>query len=323
VSPLLEIRRLEIAFPGETDPIRVVRGLSLTVGPGEIVGLVGESGSGKSLTAMAAIGLVPPPGRIESGSVLFEGREVRELGASALRRLRGGRIGYLPQEPASALNPVVSCGAQIVETVRAHRSAGREEARRIAVGLLRAAGFERPSETMRRFPGELSGGQRQRVLLAIARAGDPALLIADEPTAALDDVLAIQVLDLLARERNEGRSVLLVTHDLRSVVRICDRVEVVYCGEIVESGSVSTVLARTAHPYTRALLRLTRGGAAAEGGALATIPGQIPAPAALPPGCAFHPRCGERLPACSERIPPWVPRAAEEGGARCLLESPA
>jgi len=319
MEPLLDIRGLEIGFPaGGAGPLAVVRGASLAVGRGEIVGLVGESGSGKSLTALATLGLVPAPGRILAGSVRLEGRELVGLPERELRAIRGARIGLVFQEPSAALNPVLTVGAQLVEAIRAHRAVTRAEARGRALELLERLAIPDPERRLREYPHQLSGGQRQRVVLALALAAGPGLLIADEPTTALDVTLQAEVLDLLVELRDElGVAVLLITHDLAVVAEVCDRVLVMYAGEVVEEGAVASVFARPLHPYTQGLLAaLPRLGAPAPRGALPSIPGQVPAPAALPRGCAFHPRCPERLPVCSERRPEWT--AVEGRGVRCL-----
>ncbi len=324
LAALLEIRDLAITFPGAAGELEAVRGASLDVRRGEVTGLVGESGSGKSLTALAILGLVPPPGRIVAGSIRFDGRELVGLSEKEYRPLRGARIGLVFQEPAAALNPVLMIGTQIVETIRAHRPIGRAEARRRAHELLRQLAMPDPAQKMRQYPHELSGGQRQRALLAIALAAEPELLIADEPTTALDVTVQAQVLDLIEELRRERQlAVLLVTHDLGVVARACDRVAIFYAGEVVEEGPTDEVLARPAHPYTRALLAsVPRLGEGAESGRLAAIPGQVPTLADRPAGCPFHPRCAERLASCDRETPPWVAFAPGRA-ARCVLLKPA
>jgi peptide/nickel transport system ATP-binding protein len=330
MSALLEIRDLEIRYPrrDRAGDFAVVRGASLDVRRGEVVGLVGESGSGKSLTALAVLGLVPPPGRIVAGSVRLDGAELRGLDERAYRAVRGARVGLVFQEPGAALNPVLTIGAQIVEAIRAHRDVSRRAARERALELLARLALPDPARRLRQYPHELSGGQRQRALLAIALAAEPELLIADEPTTALDVTVQAEVLDLLEELRRErGLAILLITHDLGVVARSCDRLAVLYAGEVVESGTTRELLASPAHPYTRGLLAsLPRLGEGVERGRLSAIAGQVPSPDELPSGCPFHPRCPERLAHCASTIPPWVPLGGDgvdARGARCLLHAPA
>ncbi len=329
VAPLLEVVDLEIRFPGATGEARshdVVRGVSLAVDRRELVGLVGESGSGKSLTALAILGLVPPPGRVSGGKVLFDGRNLLALGEREMRAVRGARIALVFQEPMAALNPVLTLETQICEAVRAHRKdgvrVGARAARARALELLELLAIPDPARRLREYPHQLSGGQRQRAILAIALAAGPELLIADEPTTALDVTLQAQVLELLERLRRElGLAILLITHDLAVVAESCDRVLVMYAGEIVEAASAKALFARPAHPYTRALLAsIPVLGKPAPRGALPAIPGQVPAADQLPSGCAFHPRCPARVERCPRERPAWVDigRADEAHGARCL-----
>jgi len=329
-APLLEVADLEIRFPAVTGggrPHEVVRGASLTVDRGEFVGLVGESGSGKSLTALAILGLVPPPGRIVGGSVRLEGVELLGLAERAMRSVRGGRIALVFQEPMAALNPVLTLETQICEVVRAHRKGGERvgvrAARARALELLELLAIPDPRRRLREYPHQLSGGQRQRAMLAIALAAGPELLIADEPTTALDVTLQAQALELLERLRRElGLAILLITHDLAVVAESCDRVLVMYAGEIVEAAPADLLFARPAHPYTRALLSsIPDLGSPAPRGALPAIPGQVPASDRLPSGCAFHPRCGDRVQRCAGERPSWVVLGSAVGtehGARCL-----
>ena len=336
--PLLEVANLEIRFPGASGsqpPHEVVRGVSLTVDRGEIVGLVGESGSGKSLTALAILGLVPPPGRVVGGRVLLEGRNLLDLDERALRSVRGARIALVFQEPMAALNPVLTLETQICEAVRAHRKSagptGRGPGSRVTARAARARALELlellaipdPARRLREYPHQLSGGQRQRAMLAIALAAGPELLIADEPTTALDVTLQAQVLELLERLRRElGLAILLITHDLAVVAESCDRVLVMYAGEIVEEATAEVLFAHPAHPYTRALLAsIPVLGNPAPRGALPAIPGQVPAADDLPPGCVFHPRCPARVERCTVERPTWVELGNGIGnahGARCL-----
>jgi ABC-type dipeptide/oligopeptide/nickel transport system ATPase component len=257
--PLLSIQDLEISFPiaGQWTP--VVRGVSLTVGRGEFVGLVGESGSGKTLTALSVLGLVPPPGRVTAGRVLLEGRggpaDLLALAEREMRRVRGGRVAMVFQEPATALDPVYTIGFQIAEAIQAHRRMSRREARNEAVRLLERVALPDARRRLEDYPHHLSGGQRQRAMIAMALAGEPDLLLADEPTTALDVTLQAQILELLQDLRADlGLSVLLITHDLGVVAETCDRVVVMRRGEVVEEAEVGALFRAAVHPYTRELL---------------------------------------------------------------------
>jgi peptide/nickel transport system ATP-binding protein len=347
--PLLDVADLSIRFPARSEdgeagrarrpppPYDVVRGVSFTVERGEFVGLVGESGSGKSLTALAILGLVPPPGEVVGGRVLLDGRDLLGLEERELRAVRGARIGLVFQEPMAALNPVLTLETQITEAVRAHRRDGRRvtarAARARALDLLELLAIPDPVRRLRSYPHQLSGGQRQRAMLAIALAAGPELLIADEPTTALDVTLQAQVLELLERLRRElGLAILLITHDLAVVAESCDRVLVLYAGEVMEAASSERLFAQPGHPYTRALLAsIPVLGRPAPRGELPAIPGQVPAADRLPSGCVFHPRCPARIERCTEVHPPWVvltpggeapgsaaASASYAHGARCL-----
>ncbi|MEO8505251.1 MAG: ABC transporter ATP-binding protein [Acidobacteriota bacterium] len=302
--PLLEVRDLRVEFPAGGGWIEVVRGLSFSIERGEAVGLVGESGSGKSASALALLRLLEPAGR-QRGEIRLDGKDLQGMTERELQEVRGGRIGLVFQEPMTALNPAISIGEQVAETVRAHRRIGRREARFEAIALLERVALPNPSRRYDDYPHQLSGGQRQRVLIAAALAGGPALLIADEPTTALDVTLQAQVLDLLRRLRDEmGLAVLLITHDLAVVAQLCQRVLVLYAGRLVEEGPIDAVFSRPAHPYTEALLRsVPRLGQPAARGQMPSIPGSVPDPSSLPAGCAFAPRCGYVMPICREEVP--------------------
>jgi oligopeptide/dipeptide ABC transporter ATP-binding protein len=319
-APLLAVEDLTVEFPLGGRWLPVVRGVSFAIGRGELVALAGESGSGKSLTALALLRLVPPPGRLAGGRIWLGGQDLLALSERDMRRVRGGRIGLVFQEPATALDPVFTIGDQIAEAVRAHRPLGRRAARDEAVRLLDLVALPDARRRWRDYPHQLSGGQRQRAMIALALAGGPELLLADEPTTALDVTIQAQILELLQRLRAElGLAVLLITHDLAVVAETCERLLVMYAGEIVEEGSVAETFARPAHPYTRGLLAaLPRLGSPAPRGELPAIPGQVADPLARPAGCAFHPRCPEVMAICSEREPELY---AVGGGrvARCFL----
>ncbi|HMP74692.1 MAG TPA: ABC transporter ATP-binding protein [Kiritimatiellia bacterium] len=313
-SPLLSVRDLVIHFGDPARPVRAVDGVSFEVGTGEVVALVGESGCGKSVTAMALARLLPEPAaRYVGGSIQLLGRDVLAASDSALRAMRGADIAYVFQEPAAALNPVFTIGFQIGEVLRAHRRGIDEQAE--LERLLRAVGLDDVQRVARAYPHELSGGMQQRAVIAMALAGAPRLLVADEPTTALDVTVQAQVLEVLqAVQRAEGMGMLFITHNLGLVKRIAHRVLVMYAGQLVEAGPVTEVLRAPRHPYTKALLRAVprlRGPVAK----LEGIPGTVPAGSAYPSGCRFHPRCPHAEARCRAEEPAW----AEGDGVRCHL----
>jgi oligopeptide/dipeptide ABC transporter ATP-binding protein len=321
MSDLLELRNLTVEFPvgrGRGPALPVVD-VSLSIARGETLALVGESGSGKSLTALAILRLIPPPGRIhERTRILLEGIDILSLEGEALRAVRGRRIGIVFQDAMTSLNPVLTVGEQIREAVTAHRRMPRAESRARAVALLAETGVPDPAVRYGSYPHELSGGLRQRVLIAIALAGEPDLLIADEPTTALDVTVQAQILELLDRLRiARGMAVLLITHDLGIVAGRADRVAVMYAGQIVEEAATARLFRSPAHPYTRALFRaIPRLDAAVE--RLQSISGSVPLPDEWTPGCRFQPRCPEALARCATEAPPPIPLAPGEW-TRCWL----
>ena len=319
-APLLAVEDLTLAFPGAGGWQPVLRGLSFEISAGELVGLVGESGSGKSLTALAIMGLVPAPGRILGGSLRYRGEELLELPEARRRKYRGGRVGIVFQEPMTALNPVLTIGTQIVEAVRQHRRLSKTEARREAARLLDLVAIPDPEERLKDYPHQLSGGQRQRAMIAMALAGEPELLLADEPTTALDVTIQAQILELLQRlQRELGLTVILITHDLAVVAETCRRVLVMYAGEVVEEAPAAALFDAPAHPYTRGLLgALPHLGRPRARGQLTAIPGQVPEPGQRPTGCAFHPRCAEAFEPCPDREPAAYDLAPGRR-ARCFL----
>ncbi len=303
-DPVVELDDLSVAFGSGSDEVEVVRGVSLRIERGQRVGLVGESGSGKSVTARAIMQLLPAPGRVSSGRVLIEGAVASPRGA---RRWRGTTVAMITQDPLSSLNPLVRIGAQMTEMLRHHRGLSRAQARAQALELLEAVGIPDPPRTFRQFPSVLSGGMRQRVALAIAISCRPRLLIADEPTTALDVTIQAQVLDLLEAMSAESESaVLLISHDLGVVANFCDTIVVMYAGRVVETGTTDQILDETAHPYTLALLASvpSMGGDLPE--RLASIPGSPPAPGVVTPGCPFAPRCPIAQDRCSREAPALV-----------------
>jgi oligopeptide/dipeptide ABC transporter ATP-binding protein len=304
-DPLLQIENLRTFFYGEGSVARAVDGVNLSIGPGETIGLVGESGCGKSVTALSVLRLVRPPGRIEPGSrVLFEGRDLVTLDERSLRAVRGARIAMVFQEPMTALNPVFTVGEQIAEVVRIHGKGSRREAWERAVEMLQIVGIPAPEQRAKEYPHQLSGGMRQRVVIAMALVMNPALVIADEPTTALDVTIQAQILELLQELQSRfGTSILLITHDLGVVAETVSRVIVMYGGEIVEEAPVRTLFADPHHPYTEGLLAaMPRLGEARE--RLRTIPGTVPPPTRWPTGCRFHDRCPYAWERCTTEHPP-------------------
>ncbi|HEY4200969.1 MAG TPA: ABC transporter ATP-binding protein [Devosiaceae bacterium] len=297
---LLSIEDLHIEAGGKA----IIEGVSLAIRPGEMLGLVGESGCGKSVTALSIMRLIPePPMRITSGAIRFAGRDLLGLDEKALRALRGDDIAMIFQEPMTSLNPVFTIGDQIAEAVLLHRPVGRAAAEARAVELLERVGIPAPRQALQRFPHQLSGGQRQRVMIAIALACDPQLLVADEPTTALDVTVQAQILDLLDTLRREtGMAVLLITHDLGVVSQYCDRVAVMYGGRVVEEAPSEELFAHPRHRYTEALLR-TIPASNPPGVELPAIGGTVPPPGRRPSGCAFHPRCHAMIDICARDMP--------------------
>ena len=315
---LLEVRDLAVSFRTDEGTIRALDGVSFEVPHGKTVGLVGESGSGKSVTSLAIMGLLPrPPAQLEAGSIKLRGRELTGLGERALRAIRGQQIAMIFQEPMTSLNPVFTVGFQIIEAVRAHRSVSRAAARARAIELLDRVGIPAAKERIDAYPHQLSGGMRQRVMIAIALAGEPELLIADEPTTALDMTIQAQILDLLAAlQRDLGMSVLLITHDLGVVAEHVHEVLVMYAGKIVERAPTSLLISRPLHPYTRGLLESVPSYVGNRGKArLATIPGSVPELSKLPPGCRFSDRCARVENDCRLAEPPLIPFPSERSAA--------
>ena len=317
---LLVVERLTTSFPAGGRLVPAVNDISFSVGRGETLGLVGESGCGKSLTALSILRLVPPPGRIVGGAIRLEGRDLMALSESDMAEVRGSRIGLVFQEPATALNPVFTIGDQIAETLRVHGVATRQAARARTVELLADVSIPDPERRASEYPHQLSGGLRQRAMIAMALACQPALLIADEPTTALDATIQAQILDLLKDlKARHHLSVLLITHDLGVIAQQADRVAVMYAGRIVEQGPARQILRAPAHPYTRGLLTSIPGGAA--GSRLQAIEGVVPTPERVGPGCAFAPRCLERFDRCDVEVPEML-AIGPAHDARCHLHDP-
>jgi peptide/nickel transport system ATP-binding protein/oligopeptide transport system ATP-binding protein len=308
-APLLQVTNLTTVFRladrrGGAAPTEAVAvdGISFQIARGETLGLVGESGSGKSVTALSIIRLVMPPGRIAGGRILFDGRDLMTLDEEEMRQVRGRRIGFVFQEPMVALDPVYTIGFQIKETLQVHDMAKGAAAERRAIELLEAVRVPDPARRAKEYPHQLSGGLRQRAMLALALAAEPSLLIADEPTTALDVTVQAEVLDLLRDLRKQfGLSLLLITHDLGVVAEMADRVAVMYCGRIVEEAPTARLLSAPAHPYTQGLIASVPGGTA--GQRLASIPGTVPPLGKFGGGCTFTPRCPERFAPCPTDVP--------------------
>jgi peptide/nickel transport system ATP-binding protein len=323
-APLLEVNDLRTYFHTDAGTARAVDGVSFHVQQGEVLGIVGESGCGKSVTSLSIMQLIPrPPGEILDGSsIRFKGDELIGAGEKRLRDIRGNDIAMIFQEPMTSLNPVFPVGDQIGEALRLHRSMNKREARERSVEMLRLVGIPDPKARAGDYPHQLSGGQRQRVMIAMALACEPELLIADEPTTALDVTIQAQILDLLAELRSRlGMAVILITHDLGVVAEVCDRVVVMYAGQVVEHGTVEQIFADPRHPYTEGLLKaVPRLGVRQE--KLAVIPGTVPSPLHWPVGCRFHDRCPYGWDKCVQEMPPLLQVSTDPSRiARCWLET--
>ena len=321
MDPLLRVDHLTTVFDLPSGPVPAVNDVSFEIQHGETLGVVGESGSGKSVTAFSIMRLVQPPGRIAAGGVYFKGRDLLALSEREMQRVRGAEISLIFQEPMTALNPVFTIGDQLRETLLVHGRATRGESRRRAIELLEAVRIPDAARRVNDYPHQLSGGQRQRVLIAMALACKPALVIADEPTTALDVTIQAQILDLLREMKSAfSLSLLLITHDLGVIAETADRVAVMYAGRIVEQGAVRDIFRQPQHPYTRGLLASMPGGA--PGTRLRAIEGTVPMLGALPRGCAFNPRCPDRFEPCTG-VPPDDYVTAPGHTAKCYLHDPA
>lgn len=304
---LLSVRQLSTAFRFEGEDVPVTFDVSFDIRRGEILGLVGESGSGKSVTAKTIMRLLPsPPSRVMSGEVLYGSRNLLALPENEMRKMRGNKISMIFQEPMTSLNPVYTCGNQIEEAIRLHQHVSGKEARKKAEEMLRFVGMSMPERRLANYPHELSGGMRQRVMIAMALSCNPELLIADEPTTALDPTIQAQILELIAQlQKKTGMSVLYITHDLGVVAEICDRVVVMYAGMVMEIATTQELFARPCHPYTVGLLR-SMPRLDQETDMLYSIEGSVPHITQMPRGCHFHPRCPYATEACRERFPELV-----------------
>ena len=319
-SPLLSVQDLSVQFKTDDGLVQAVDSLSYDLYPGETLGIVGESGSGKSVSSLAILGLIPkPPGRVTSGRALFEGRDLLQVSQRALSEVRGNRIAMIFQDPMTSLNPFLTVEEQLTEVTRRHLGHTRRQALKHAIDMLERVGIPAASRRVFDYPHQFSGGMRQRVMIAMALACKPQILIADEPTTALDVTIQAQILELLKElQASDGTSIILITHDLGIVANSCSRVNVMYAGKFVEEAAVDCLFERPRHPYTVGLLRsIPRlDGTSAR---LTPIEGQPPDLAHLPSGCTFHPRCPNMLPVCRDVFPPWT---VEPSGGRYTCHNP-
>ena len=318
---LLQVKNLIVEFPSRRGNLRALDDISFDIAPGEILGVVGESGAGKSLTGASIIGLLEPPGRVAGGEILLEGRRIDNLPHEQMRHVRGRQIGAIFQDPLTSLNPLYSVGRQLIETIQTHLPLNADEARRRAIDLLKDTGIPAAEERIDHYPHQFSGGMRQRVVIALALAAEPELIIADEPTTALDVSVQAQIIALLRRLcRQHHTAVMLITHDMGVIAETADRVAVMYAGRLVEIGPVVDVVRAPAHPYTRGLMgSIPVLGAEVE--RLVQIDGAMPRLTAIPAGCAFHPRCAQAFARCRDARPPLM--AAGMTRAACWLHAPA
>ena len=318
---VLEVKDLRIEFPTRRGTLVAVDGISFSIAPGEVLGVVGESGAGKSLTGTSIIGLLEPPGRIAAGEIRLEGERIDNLPHEAMRRIRGRRIGAIFQDPLTSLNPLYTIGAQLVETIRTHLAVDAVEARRRALDLLREVGIPAPEARIDHYPHQFSGGMRQRVVIALALCAEPRLIVADEPTTALDVSIQAQIIQLLKKlSREHGTAVMLITHDMGVIAETADRVAVMYAGRIAEIGPVRELLRAPRHPYTVGLMGSIpkiRAATQQRHSRLVQIEGSMPRLTAIPSGCAFHPRCGKAFERC--RIERPEPRPAGANLTACWL----
>jgi peptide/nickel transport system ATP-binding protein len=320
-APVLEVKNLRVEFPTRRGMLVAVDGVSFSIAPGEVLGVVGESGAGKSLTGNAVIGLLERPGRIAGGEIRLEGERIDHLKDEQMRRIRGRRIGAIFQDPLTSLNPLYTVGQQITETIRSHLAVGADEARTRALDLLREVGIPAPEARIDHYPHQFSGGMRQRVVIALALCAEPKLVIADEPTTALDVSIQAQIIQLLKRLASErGTAVMLITHDMGVIAETAHRVAVLYAGRVAEIGPVREVLKHARHPYTSGLMgSIPKIREAAEHGRtrLVQIEGSMPRLTAIPSGCPFHPRCGKSFERCRVERP--EPRATGPNLTACWL----
>ncbi len=315
---LLEVQDLVVEFPGRRGTLRALDGVSFSIAPGEILGVVGESGAGKSLTGAAIIGLLEPPGRIAGGQILLQGERIDHLDHQRMRHIRGRKIGAIFQDPLTSLNPLYTIGRQLTETIRAHLPVTETEARKRAIGLLEDTGIPAAAQRIDHYPHQFSGGMRQRVVIALALAAEPMLIVADEPTTALDVSIQAQIITLLKRLcRERGAAVMLITHDMGVIAETCDRVAVLYAGRVAEIGPVHDVIHAPAHPYTSGLMAAIPD-MTIERERLNQIDGAMPRLNAIPAGCAYNPRCPRVFDRCRSERPELIEAGATR--AACWLQ---
>jgi peptide/nickel transport system ATP-binding protein len=318
--PVLSVRNLKVEFPTRRATLTAINDISFDIGPGEVLGVVGESGAGKSITGTAVIGLIEPPGRIAGGEILLRGERIDNLPPEAMRRIRGKRIGMVFQDPLTSLNPLYKIGDQLVETIQTHTALNGSQARDKALSLLNEVGIPAPETRIDNYPHQFSGGMRQRVVLALALAAEPELVIADEPTTALDVSVQAQIIALLKRLcRQHGAAVMLITHDMGVIAETADRVAVMYAGRIAEIGPVRDVIKQPLHPYTKGLMG-SIPSITGDLDRLTQIPGSMPRLNAMPSGCAFHPRCPRAFVPCNTFRPDLQPEQGSQ--VACWLYHP-
>jgi peptide/nickel transport system ATP-binding protein len=321
-DPILRIKDLKVSFQAGKRYVPAVDGISFELKEGEILGIVGESGSGKSVTSLAAMGLIPsPPGKIENGEIIFEGKDIKNLSEKEWRKIRGNQISMIFQEPMTSLNPLFTIGNQLIEAIRLHTDLSKKEANARSIELLKLVGIPRAEGILKEHPHQLSGGMRQRVMIAMAMACNPRVLIADEPTTALDVTIQAQILSLMKDlNKQTNTSIILITHDLGVVAEICERVIVMYSGQIVEQGDVRTILKNPQHPYTKGLLKSVpdlRG----KKERLYSIPGTVPAPGTVQQGCRFAARCTDVFGQCHGEAPELYKSEKDGHEVRCFLHT--
>jgi peptide/nickel transport system ATP-binding protein len=321
-DPILQIKDLKVSFQSGKRYVPAVDGISFELKDGEILGIVGESGSGKSVTSLTAMGLIPsPPGKVETGEIIFDGKDLTHFSEKEWRKIRGNQISMIFQEPMTSLNPLFTVGNQLMEAIRLHTDLSKGEANSRSIELLKLVGIPRAEGILKEYPHQLSGGMRQRVMIAMAMACNPKLLIADEPTTALDVTIQSQILALMKDlNKKTNTSIILITHDLGVVAEICERVIVMYCGQIVEQGDVRTILKNPKHPYTKGLLKSIpdlRG----KKDRLYSIPGSVPTPGTIHQGCRFAARCSEVFDQCHKQTPDLYKTEKAGHEVRCFLHT--
>ena len=319
MAHLLEVIDLEVKFALRFGELTAINGVSFFLDKGERIGLVGESGAGKSVTGFAVINLISKPGYISGGKVLFEGKALNRLSAEEMRDLRGNRISMIFQDPMMTLNPVLTIGTQMVETLQAHRDISTKRAQAIALEKLQKVQIPSPGKRLKQYPHEFSGGMRQRIVIAIALLTSPSLIIADEPSTALDVTIQAEIMDLLLELcETEKMGLILITHDLAVVSEVTEKIAVMYAGTIVESGPTEAIINDPKHPYTQGLIKAIPGSLQ-PGTRLNQIPGMMPTLTDIPPGCAFHPRCEIGRGVCKIEVPPLIPIAGHDRMAACHM----